>query len=183
MLAGKYKGRVLKTVSDNSVRPATGKVKAAIFNILQSRVNWQNAIVLDLYAGSGSVGLEALSRGAKRAVFVEFDRNALQFLKKNIEAVGVFSDAQVVFGDVKKFLTSNARAYDVVFCDPPYAIEYLAELPTMVFESDAVSQDGILVMEHPSRFEFSPSTLWELVVRKSYGRTTLSMFQHRKEAA
>lgn len=183
VLAGKYKGRVLKTVPNISVRPATSKVKAAIFNILQSRVDWRNAVVLDLYAGSGSVGIEALSRGAERAVFVEFDRSALQFLKKNIESISLLSEAQVVFADVKKFLTTSSRAYDVVFCDPPYAVEYLAELPSMVFESGAVKEEGILIMEHPTRFEFTPNSLWEIVVQKTYGRTSISMFQYRKEAA
>jgi 16S rRNA (guanine966-N2)-methyltransferase len=181
VIAGKYKGRVLKTVSDLSVRPATSKVRAAIFNILQSRIEWSSSSILDLYAGSGSVGIEALSRGAKKAVFIEFDRIALQFLKQNITHIGAENDSQILFSDVKSYLGSSPKGFDVVFCDPPYAIDYLAQLPTMVFESGVVNKNGILVFEHPTRFEFSPSSLWKPVVERSYGRTSITMFQHNTE--
>ncbi|MDD8019405.1 MAG: 16S rRNA (guanine(966)-N(2))-methyltransferase RsmD [Bacteroidota bacterium] len=180
VIAGKYKNRILKTVADNSVRPATDKVKGAIFNVMQSRVDWTQSVVLDLYAGSGSVGIEALSRGAQRVVFVENSRSALQFLKMNLDTVGANGNAQVVFGDVEKFLQSSLTKYSVVFADPPYALEALADLPTKIFERDIVAAGGYLIIEHPARFEFHPGSLWEIVAHKEYGRTNVSFFQHKK---
>lgn len=178
VIAGKYKGRILKTVPDNSVRPATDKVKGAIFNVMQSRVDWSRSTVLDLFAGSGSVGIEALSRGAKKVIFVENSRAALQYLKSNLESIGANGDSQVVQGDVFQFLKSAYRKYEVVFADPPYAMESLQELPNRIFESNIVSQGGFLVIEHPARFEFYPGSDWEVAIQKVYGRTCVSFFQH-----
>ncbi len=180
VIAGKYKNRILKTVSDNSVRPATDKVKGAIFNVLQSRVTWSDAAVLDLYAGSGSVGIEALSRGAKRVIFVENSRSALRFLKMNLESIGANGNGQIVFGDVDKFLQSAISKFAIVFADPPYALESLADLPTKIFTQDIIVPNGYLVIEHPTKYEFHQSSLWEIVVQKEYGRTSVSFFQHRK---
>jgi 16S rRNA (guanine966-N2)-methyltransferase len=180
VIAGKYKGRVLKTVPDNSVRPATDKVKGAIFNIMQSRVDWSKSVVLDLYAGSGSVGIEALSRGAKKVIFVENSRNALQFLKLNLESIGANGESQVVYGDVDNFLKSGSRKYDVVFADPPYAMESLPELPNKIFKQSIVSEEGYLVIEHPVRYQFVQGGNWEIAIQKKYGRTCVSFFQIKK---
>lgn len=181
VIAGKYKGRILKTVPDNSVRPATDRVKGAIFNVMQSRVDWSTSVVLDLFAGSGSVGIEALSRGAKKVIFVESSRSALQFLKSNLESIGANGDSQVVQGDVYQFLKSAYRKYDVVFADPPYALETLPELPNTIFDSNIVSKDGYLIIEHPTHYEFHPGSRWEITTQKIYGRTCVSFFQHKAE--
>lgn len=180
VIAGKYKGRRLETVADNSVRPATDKVKGAIFNVLQSRVNWTLANVLDLYAGSGSVGIEALSRGAQKCIFVEKSRNALQFLKSNIESIGASGEASVVYGDVDMFIDSSRVKFDVVFADPPYALEALKDIPNKIFEKNMITEDGYLIIEHPTRYEFAQNSLWDVVVQKVYGNTSVSFFQRRK---
>ena len=180
VIAGKYKGRILKTVPDNSVRPATDKVKGAIFNILQSRVDWNKSNVLDLYAGSGSIGIEALSRGAQKVVFVENSRSAINFLKLNLETIGANGESQVVIGDVEKYLQSVHRKYDIVFADPPYALKELPELPMVIFQNKLVSDDGYLIVEHPVNCEFTPSSEWEISVNKKYGRTSVSFFQLSK---
>jgi 16S rRNA (guanine(966)-N(2))-methyltransferase RsmD len=182
VIAGKYKGRKLDTVPDNSVRPATDKVKGAIFNVLQSRVNWTGARVLDLYAGSGSVGIEALSRGALNCIFVEKSRSALTYLKANIETIGAGSDANVVYGDVETFVESTRTKYTVIFADPPYAMEGLKRIPNTIFQKDIVAKDGYLIIEHPARYEFEMNGLWEVVVQKVYGNTTVSFFQHKQSA-
>ncbi len=180
VIAGKYKGRKLETVPDNSVRPATDKVKGAIFNVLQSRVNWTLAKVLDLYAGSGSVGIEALSRGAKNCIFVEKSRNAHAFLKSNIESIGAGTESNVVYGDAEAFVESTRTKFTVVFADPPYALEALKNIPNKIFEKDIVAEDGYLIIEHPARYDFARNGLWEVVVQKVYGNTCVSFFQHTK---
>jgi 16S rRNA (guanine(966)-N(2))-methyltransferase RsmD len=180
VIAGKYKGRKLETVKDNSVRPATDRVKGAIFNVLQSRVHWPSSKVLDLYAGSGSVGIEALSRGASNCIFVEKSRSALQYLKSNISSIGADAEANVVYGDVNMFVEGTRTKFDVVFADPPYALEALKEIPNKIFAKDIIAEDGYLIIEHPTRYEFSAGSLWEVVVLKEYGNTSVSFFQHRK---
>ncbi len=182
VIAGIYKGRKLVTVPDNSVRPATDRVKGAIFNVLQSRVNWTQARVLDLYAGSGSVGIEALSRGAQHCIFVEKSRNALTFLKKNIETIGAGSDANVVYGDVDAFIESTRTRYAVVFADPPYALEALKVIPNTIFAKRIVAEDGYLIIEHPARYQFEQNGLWEVAVEKTYGNTAVSFFQYKQSA-
>jgi 16S rRNA (guanine(966)-N(2))-methyltransferase RsmD len=182
VIAGKYKGRKLVTVPDNSVRPATDRVKGAIFNVLQSRVNWNTARVLDLYAGSGSIGIEALSRGAVNCIFVEKSRAALAFLKANITTIGADADANVVYGDVDSFVESTRTKYAVVFADPPYALEALKLIPNTIFKKDIVAEDGYLIIEHPARYEFESNGLWEVAVHKTYGNTAVSFFQHKQNA-
>ncbi len=107
VIAGKYKGRQLRTVADLSVRPATSRVKSSVFNILQNRIDWGESLVLDLFAGSGSLGIEALSRGARRVVFVENSKRAVEYLKQNIALISAEPESEVVAADV--FDTSRGR--------------------------------------------------------------------------
>ncbi|MGE5315541.1 MAG: 16S rRNA (guanine(966)-N(2))-methyltransferase RsmD [Acidobacteriota bacterium] len=181
VIAGKYKGRRLSTVTDLSVRPATDRVKSAIFNTLQTRVDWRTASVLDLYAGSGSVGIEALSRGAVHATFVEFDRKAYGFLEANIRLIKAEADATLVFGSVDQFLAVPRRQYAVVFADPPYAIATLSQLPGKIFASGVVAPEGILVIEHPAHHQFDHSPLCRVLVERTYGRTAVTYFTHAHE--
>jgi 16S rRNA (guanine966-N2)-methyltransferase len=181
VIAGKYKGRRLTTVADLSVRPATDRVKSAIFNTLQTRIDWRTAMVLDLYAGSGSVGIEALSRGAVHTTFVENDRKAFAFLQANIQLIKAEQDATLIFGSVDQFLAVPRRAFAVVFADPPYAIPTLSQLPDRVFASGVVAEDGMLVIEHPAHHQFDPSARCRAIVEKIYGRTAVSYFMHNNE--
>ena len=181
VIAGKYKGRRLSTVADLSVRPATDRVKSAIFNTLQTRIDWRTATVLDLYAGSGSVGIEAMSRGAVHATFVEFDRKAFAFLQANIALIKAEADATLIFGSVDQVLASPRQHYSVVFADPPYALPTLHQLPGKIFASGVVEEDGMLVIEHPTHHEFEHSPLCQAVIEKVYGRTAVTYFTKANE--
>jgi len=181
VIAGRHKGKPLRTVADLSVRPATSRVKGSIFNILQSRIDWRTARVLDLFAGSGSLGIEALSRGAAHAVFVEQAKRSLVFLQQNIASVGVEAHAEVVAGDAFEYLTRPRASFDIVFADPPYELEMLHRLPTYIFQSGVVAPEGYLIIEHPQKLEFEPSVLWEPVVVRKYGRTVVTFFQSQHE--
>jgi 16S rRNA (guanine966-N2)-methyltransferase len=181
VIAGKYKGRSLRTVPDLSVRPATSRVKSSVFNILQNRVDWTEVQALDLFAGSGSLGIEASSRGARRVVFVENSKRAVEYLRKNIALVGGTSECEVIATDVFEFLARPRAAFDVVFADPPYDFEVLHRLPSMIFRSGVVSPEGYLIIEHPQDLKFEPSPLWEAAVVRKYGRTVVTFFQSRHE--
>jgi 16S rRNA (guanine966-N2)-methyltransferase len=115
VVAGAFKGRRLQAPRGRRTRPTSDKVREAVFSLLG---DVSGARVLDLYAGSGALGIEALSRGAAAATFVERDSRALASLRRNLEAVG--ADAQVVRRDVVRFLTADVGPFDLVFVDPPY---------------------------------------------------------------
>lgn len=188
VIAGKHKGRRLHTVADLSVRPATSRVKESIFNVLQNRVDWTEARVLDLFAGSGSLGIEALSRGSQHVVFIENSKRAAAFLQQNIALVNALAESEIVVADVFDFLARQHATYDVVFADPPYKFEALNRLPTMVFQSGIVSPDGYLIIEHPQELTFvrddsfgEPSPLWQTAIVRKYGRTVVTFFQSQHE--
>jgi len=181
VIAGKYKGRQLRTVADLSVRPATSRVKSSVFNILQNRVDWGESLVLDLFAGSGSLGIEALSRGARRVVFVENSKRAVEYLKQNVALIDASSECEIVAADVFEYLARPRALFDVVFADPPYDFEVLKRLPAMVFQSGVVSPEGYLIIEHPQELHFEQSLLCEEAVVRKYGRTVVTFFQSRLE--
>jgi 16S rRNA (guanine(966)-N(2))-methyltransferase RsmD len=182
VIAGKHKGRLLRTVANLSVRPATSRVKGSIFNILQNRVDWSGVRALDLFAGSGSLGIEALSRGAQQVVFVENSKQAAEFLRQNIALVNASAECEIVVSDVFDFLSRTRTAFDVVFADPPYEFEILHRLPSLVFQSGVVSPDGYLIIEHPQELAFEMSPLWQEAVVRKYGRTVVTFFESRRKA-
>ena len=173
IIAGVAKGRRLQAPRGPDVRPTTDRVKEALFSSLQPVLS--GARVLDLYAGSGSLGLEALSRGAASAVFVERDPVALRGLRANIEAVGV-DGALVLASTVTGVLAGppGAAGYDLVFADPPYGLGD-ADLDTVVDRLAPHLADGaVVVVERGSR---SPAPSWpagfEDVGSRRYGEVTL----------
>jgi 16S rRNA (guanine(966)-N(2))-methyltransferase RsmD len=181
VIAGKYKGRLLQTVADLSVRPATSRVKGSIFNILQNRVDWTGMRVLDLFAGSGSLGIEALSRGAQHVVFVENSKRAATYLEQNISFVDANVQCEIVASDVFDFISRTHAVFDIVFADPPYKFEILNRLPSLVFESGVVSPDGYLIIEHPQDLTFERGPLWQEAVVRKYGRTVVTFFESQRE--
>jgi 16S rRNA (guanine966-N2)-methyltransferase len=145
VVAGTARGRTLVAPPGSRTRPTSDRVREAIFNALWSRGAVEGAVVVDLFAGSGALGVEALSRGAAHATFVDSDRAAREAVRRNVETCGVADRATIVATPVERWLASldaGAR-FDVAFCDPPYAFagwaELLAALPAdlVVVESDA----------------------------------------------
>jgi 16S rRNA (guanine966-N2)-methyltransferase len=174
---GRFKGRTVQTVGDLSVRPATDRARQTIFNILAARIALEGVSVLDLFAGSGSLGLEALSRGAARAVFVESSREASRVLETTIGRFGCQEQADVLTMDARMFLAGNRERFDVVFSDPPYSYPETAGMPDDVIAGGHLAPGGILLIEHATGLEFPPSQRWELFTGRRFGRTTLSFFR------
>jgi 16S rRNA (guanine966-N2)-methyltransferase len=144
IVGGEFRGRRLAVPKDDRVRPTADRVREAWMSILGHELD--DARVLDLFAGSGALGLEALSRGARSAEFVEMHRASLQALEANIAALGVADRAVVRRGDAERFWERlSAGAYDVVFADPPYSIDYAARL---VAHFRRVPFGRILCVEH-----------------------------------
>ncbi len=181
VISGMYKGRILKTVKNLSVRPATDRVKQVIFDVLTNRIELDGARVLDLFAGSGSLGIEALSRGAARATFVESDREAVGYIEKNLEALACADRAHVLREDALWFVRGCRESFDVIFADPPYAFEDTATIPELVFRAGVLKPHGYLLIEHARQVQFSPTAEYATGPVKKFGRTVVTFFRHHQK--
>lgn len=179
IIAGNLKGRRLQAGSGLVVRPTTGRVREALFNILAQRV--PESRFLDLYAGTGAVGLEALSRGASLAVFVENDRRVAAILKRRLAETGLSGRGQVRLGKATAVITAlgvEGRVFDLVFMDPPYSGDLVTKTLSRLFESGVVDPAGWVIAE--SSFRRPPSEkvgglyVWR---RKRYGGSLLSFYR------
>jgi len=179
IITGKFKGRILAAVPDKSVRPATDRVKGIIFNVLQSRLDLSGVDVLDIFAGSGSLGFEALSRGAESVVFVEESSRVLRIIRKNAEMLGCTDSCELIQTDALSYVKGSVGKYDLIFADPPYAYGFTPLLPEMIFKRGMLNSGGYLIIEHAVQTDFESSALFELTLQKASGRTRLSFF-HRK---
>lgn len=178
VITGLYKGRILKTVDDLSVRPATDRVKQTIFDMLTNRIELEGATVLDLFAGSGGLGIEALSRGAKHVTFVETNTEAADFIEKNVEMLGCVSATEILSIDAMQFLRRSQDRYDLVFADPPYEYDETATIPLVVFQDKILKKHGYLLIEHASKLKFSSTSLYRAGPSKKFGRTVVTFFHH-----
>ncbi len=181
IISGERKGRVIKTVAGIRTRPTTDKVKESLFNILQSRL--PGSYILDLFSGTGNLGLEALSRGAEKAVFVEKNQKALQVLHENCLSLDYAEYADILPYDVRKalpLLSEQRMLFDIVFMDPPYNQGF--EVPTIqsLDKDNLVRHNGILVVEHLAQQEL-PRCIgsFSRYDFRKYGNTAISFY--RKE--
>lgn len=158
-----------------SLRPTSDKVREALFSILGARI--PGCRFLDLYAGTGAVGIEALSRGARLVTFVESDPKAMHIIRKNLAACGMLAQADLRVGSTESFLRQTASrndSYDVVFADPPYADEAALTLVLHGWELGVVADDGVMVIEQDARvLTPAASGSVQLLRRYEYGDTAL----------
>jgi len=174
---GNASRRPLQTVAGRAVRPTSGLVRQALFNMLHGLV--QNAIFVDLFAGTGSVGLEALSHGASQVYFVEHDRRALRALQANISRCAMLGRATIVAAPLPQALQQLPVLLqaDMLFLDPPYASDLAEVTLTALVERRILATHGVLIWQHMVRRAVLPMVL-ELPLWKSrrYGNTQLSLY-------
>lgn len=151
VIAGEFRSRVLKTLPGMDVRPTPDRLREALFSILAPRL--KGAVFLDAYAGTGSVGIEALSRGASRAVFIEKNRTAMLVIRENLRSLGIEDRAEVAFGRTAQLVARHKA--DIVFLDPPYPLEgeYSATLNAL----GKTVGDALVIAQHASRVELAES--------------------------
>lgn len=173
IVGGSSGGRRL-VVPPSGTRPTTDRVREALFSSLGSHVgDWTTVRFLDLYAGSGAIGLEALSRGASRATLVERDRRTAAVLRRNVDTLGL-PGAHVVIADATGFVAD--QPYDVIYIDPPYAVpdDEVTRLLQHLHDTGAVAPGGLAVVERSLRSESPwPDDGWSPVRRRAYGETCL----------
>jgi 16S rRNA (guanine966-N2)-methyltransferase len=183
VIAGRFGGRRLKTPRGEAVRPTADRVKEALFSMLG---NLHGARVLDLFAGTGSLGIECLSRGAVGAVFVEAAPPALEILRENLRVLGLAErEATVVAARVERALPKliTLGPHDLVLADAPYAeVKSAARAADQLADGGAISDGARLVIEHAAK-DAPGCERWQLVDRRAYGTTALSIFELRAASA
>lgn len=183
VIAGRFGGRRLQGPAHGGLRPTADRVREALFNILGPRA--VGAVVLDLFAGTGSLGIEALSRGAIKAVFVERDRRALSLLRRNLADLALGpGEAEIVAAPVAAALPSLAGRFrfDLVFADPPYDAGLLRGTMTALAEARLLRPGGLAVLEHRTIDPPAAGGRWLCVDRRVYGDTTLSFLAPQEES-
>jgi 16S rRNA (guanine(966)-N(2))-methyltransferase RsmD len=172
IVGGKYKGRSLLEFKGTDIRPTSDMVRESLFNILQFRIN--GCKFLDLFCGTGAMGIEALSRGAQFVAFNDFSKNSLELLKKNIEKLKVDESYRIYNYDATVLLGIVDEKFDVVYMDPPYKSNFGIKALSEV--KNVLSDDGIVVFEDEKPFESQVDGL-TVYDRRKYGRVHLTFFR------
>ena len=157
IITGQYKGRHFDIPRSFKARPTTDFAKENIFNVLQGYIDFEDATALDLFAGTGSISLELVSRGCQRVISVEADRDHANFIRECFKKLGEDKDL-LIRGDVFRFLKTCKQKFDFIFADPPYALEKLREIPDLVLNGDLLNEAGIFVFEHGKTYDHSQHT-------------------------
>jgi len=181
VISGTARGRTLHPPAGTRIRPTADRVKEAVFSSLASRFgSFEGLTILDLFSGSGSLGIEALSRGAESAVFVDSHPDSIRLSRENLRLTGLDKIATLMQMDAAKALqqlSNNGMTFDIILVDPPYADKEITErVIGLLGELGLTSQDGVLVFETDNRCELSSPDKFQLSSRKVYGDTAIWMF-------
>ena len=182
IVGGKYKGKSLNHIKSVITRPLKDMVKENIFNILSHSndvgVNLENSKVLDLYSGTGSFGIECVSRGAKKVTFVEKDKNALQVLKKNLSDIKISNEALLINDSVENYLSRNKdEKYNIFFFDPPYADKHYIDNLNLIKKNRLYQKNHIVIIHRDVKSKDNLEDLIEIIIVKKYGRSKI-IFGH-----
>ena len=180
VIGGKLKGRKIKTCRGKFLRPTSEKIREAIFNIISPFLT--DGLVLDLFAGTGSLGIEALSRGMERAIFIENDPRVISVLKKNIINCRLENQAEVIVLPVTKglkILQSRKQKFKLIFLDPPYLSNLVGKTILEIGEANILEEDGLVIVEHSSKEDIK-SNYGNLIKfdQRQYAHTLVSFFHH-----
>lgn len=179
VIAGIAKGHKLVAPEGLDTRPTTDRIKETMFNIISSNINIYEKSVLDLFCGSGAVGIEALSRGADKSFFVDWDEMAINSLNQNLEHTKLKDKSVVIKNDVfralKKF-NDDKESFDIIFMDPPYALGLNETVLKEIIDLKLIKKDGIVITEQPSKGALTEIDGLELIKQKDYKTTIMSFW-------
>ncbi|MBQ5568708.1 MAG: 16S rRNA (guanine(966)-N(2))-methyltransferase RsmD [Oscillospiraceae bacterium] len=175
VITGTARGRKLREPTGRDIRPTTDMVKESVFNIIQFKT--EGARVLDLFAGTGQLGIEALSRGAAECVFVDKSEEALKLVRENLKTTGLENKAHVVRGDSLSYLRSGEK-FDIVFVDPPYDTDLLEKSLNLATGFDILRENGIIICESRKEKPVQPPAREGYTAKEyRYGRIKLTVFR------
>ncbi len=173
IISGKYKGSILNGYNIKGTRPTMDRVKESVFGMIQTRV--LNSVCLDLFSGSGSLGLEAISMGALKCYFVDNNKEVIKILKKNITKLKVEDFCEVYNTSYELFLSKTDVKFDLVFLDPPYNKYDLNDILIKLLECDVLKKGSLIVVEHNSDFNY-PDSL-NLYKQRKYGNKQITILE------
>ena len=183
VVTGEAKGRKLKAPKTTGTRPIIDRVKTALFDILSTRV--EDARFLDLFAGTGSVGIEALSRGSASATFIEMSHSVLKLVRENLKITGLADRAETIHADAFKFLQNCQDEYDIIYVAPPQYHEMAARALGILDTSPLVAESGLVIIQiHPKEragVAAVPLTRLQLTDERKYGSTLLMFYEMKRE--
>ena len=174
IISGKYRGRHITPPKNITARPTTDFAKESLFNLLQNRFDFEGLEVLDLFAGTGSISLECVSRGAREVTAVELAHVQQNFIIQTSKQLGI-TNLNVFRGDVFKYINACRLRFDFIFADPPYALPTLPTLPNLVFDKDLLRPEGWFVLEHSADNEFT--THPHFLEHRQYGSVNFTFFR------
>ncbi len=176
IIAGTLRGRRLNPPANLPVRPTTDMARESLFNILNNYVDYEESAVMDLFAGTGAVSFEFVSRGAKEVTSIDINNACTEYIKSAAQQMNV-KNIHVVRADVFDLLKRAYKKFDIVFADPPYALQDLPKLPDIVFQSNVLTDDGVFILEHPKEFEFENHPhFWQ---HRAYGKVNFTFFANK----
>ena len=180
IITGEYRGRRLESPAGYDVRPTSDKVKEAVFNIIMNEV-W-DATCVDLFAGTGNLGLEALSRGAKKCYFGDNSRESINLIRNNVKMCRAEDKSVIIAGDYSKILGRINEKVDIFFLDPPYKDGLYENCLEIIDSLDLLSEEGIIVAEHGVR-DYVPETVGslEIIKERKYGKIMVTIYAKKSE--
>ena len=178
IISGKYGRRRFDVPTNITARPTTDMARENLFNVLGNLIDMEGKTVLDLFAGTGAMSFEFLSRGCTQVTAVEKARVQCDFIKKVQKLLGD-DNLTLVRGDVFKFVASCRQSFDIIFADPPYDLPRFGEIPGLVLDSALVHDGTLFIMEHPREHDFS--ALPHFSQQRVYGKVNFSLFEINKD--
>ena len=174
VITGKYKGKHFDVPRSFKARPTTDFAKENLFNVLRAYLDFEETRALDLFAGTGSITLELLSRGCREVMSVERDRQHYAFIQSMLRHLDDPA-ASAICGDALRFISKGFKEFDFIFADPPYALRELPELPERVMSSKLLAPGGLFVLEHGKHNDFSDRP--DFLEHRAYGSVNFSFFR------
>lgn len=178
IISGIYKGRRIQASNKITARPTTDFAKEGLFNILNNQIDLEGIRVLDLFAGTGSIGIECISRACREVIAVELNENHGAYIRKVCNELKI-SNLFLHKADVFKFIPNCHSKFDLIFADPPYDLDKLTILPDLIFSHELLQDDGLFVLEHGTKQQFD--THPHFLFHRKYGNVNFSFFENRNQ--
>ncbi|MDR1544448.1 MAG: 16S rRNA (guanine(966)-N(2))-methyltransferase RsmD [Prevotellaceae bacterium] len=174
IISGKFKGLRFEPPKDITARPTTDFAKESLFNVLGNYIDFEDVTVLDLFAGTGSISYEFISRGAKSVTAIEMSNTQINFIKKTINNLKI-NNLRVYKSEVFRYLEKCGESYDLIFADPPYQMLDIDKIPALIFNNNLLKISGIFVLEHGKNLDFSEHK--NFLEQRNYGNVHFSFFR------
>ncbi|NLO70519.1 MAG: 16S rRNA (guanine(966)-N(2))-methyltransferase RsmD [Porphyromonadaceae bacterium] len=174
IIGGKFKARRIDVPHTITARPTTDFAKEGLFNLLNNKIDFEGISVLDLFAGTGSVGFEFISRDARSVICVEESKKHVSFIRKTCQLLKI-ENLMVVTGDVFRYISGTKIKFDLVFADPPYELERLEEIPDLIFKNELLKPEGLFVLEHSIKNNFEKHPRFSS--HRKYGNVHFTFFE------